>query len=169
MRLSLSYSMSDATAAHVGQGNPSSPASRTLSARLLSIVDRLASRSLTGQGLRILVHQHFGYRLHLEWSDSSSRDASSRFMERRFESWNDAESFATEICSLGYEGLCTCMYLGHNWAPHAKAPKCYRAPFYSSQKYLLLPKSELKSLEDMAVHTLCSCNITSASPDCLKW
>ena len=76
--------MSDAattTHASIGQGNPSSLPCRRVSTNRLSIVDRLAARSLTGRGLQILVHQHYGYRLHLEWSDASGSRDSSRFME----------------------------------------------------------------------------------------
>ena len=47
--------------------------------------------------------------------------------------------------------------------------ECRRGPFYASQKHLLLPKHELKSMEDYAVFNLCECNITSAPTERLKW
>ena len=165
--------MSDAAAAaaaheSLGQGNPSSLPSRTLSARRLSIVDRLAVRSLTGRGLHILVHQHFGYRLHLEWSgDHNTRSA--RFMERRFHRWDQTKSFSSQLCRLGIEGLCTCAYEASYQHPHAKAPRCRRGPFYASQKHLLLPKHALKCMEEYAVFHLCEWNITSAPTERLKW
>ena len=112
----FSSSMFDTTHASICRGNPSSLPCRRVSARRLSIVDRLAARSLTGRGLHILVHQHYGYRLHLEWSGSGScsRD-SSRFLERRFNMFGEAESFYTELCNQGLEGLCTSAYEGYNF------------------------------------------------------
>ena len=71
----FSSSMSDAAAAapaSIGQGNPSLLACRRVLKQRLSIVDRLAGRSVTGRGLQILVHQHHGRHLHLEWSGGSS-------------------------------------------------------------------------------------------------
>ena len=112
MRLRLFSSMSDADAAaaapaheSLGQGNPSSLLCSTLSARRLSIVDRLAARSLTGRGLNIHVQQHFGYRLHLEWSGDPNNHRLARFMERRVHRWDRTKSFASQLCTLGIEGL----------------------------------------------------------------
>ena len=170
MRSRLYSSMSDAAAhASIGQGNPWSLPCHALSTHRLSIVGRLASRSLTGRGLQILVHQHFGYRLHLEWSGNTNNENSVRFIERRFQMWDEAESFTTQLSSLGFEGLCTCAYEASYLPPHAKALRCHRGPFYSSQKHLLLPKWELKSMEDMAVTILWGCNITSTSPNRVQW
>jgi len=169
----FSSSMSDTTRASIGRGNPSSLPCRRVSARRLSIVDRLAARSLTGRGLHILVHQHYGYRLHLEWSGSGScsRD-SSRFLERRFNMFGEAESFCTELCNQGLEGLCTCVYEEYNFSPHERAPTCRRAPLIRSQKYLSQPKWWLKTAQDMrdlSVTTRCGCHITSSSSDPLDW
>jgi len=153
-----------------GAGQPQLIAeSHTISTHHLSIVDRLAARSLTGRCLQILVHQHFGYCLHLEWSGDPNNERSTKFMERRFHRWDATESFSSQLCSLGLKGLCTCAYEA-SYQPHnAKAPKCRRGPLYASRKHLLLPKWELKSMEDYAVFNLCECNITSTAPDRLKW
>ena len=81
---SSSMSATDTTThASIGRGNPSLLPCRRVSTDRLSIVDRLAARSVTGRGLQILVHQHYGYLLHLEWGSGSSSRDSSRFMERR--------------------------------------------------------------------------------------
>ena len=164
--------MSDAAAAahdSLGQGNPNSLPSRTLSTHRLSIADRLSARSLPGRCLQILVHQHFCYRLQLEWRGDPNNKRSARFMERRFHRWDEGESFSSQLCSLGFEGLCTCAYEASYQPHHAKARKCRRGPFYASQKHLLLPKWELKSMEDYAIFNLCECNFTSTAPDRLKW
>ena len=162
--------MSD-SAAHdsLGQGNPSSLQSRTLSARRLSIVDRLAARSLTGRSLDIHVHQHFGYRLHLEWSGDPNNHRSERFMERRFHRWDQTKSFASQLCSRGIQGLCTCVYDAAYQPPHDKAPRCRRGPFYASQKYIIMATHELKILEDNAVFNMCGCKITSPRTERLTW
>jgi len=124
-----------------GRGNPHSLPCRRISANRLFIVDRLAARSVTGQGLQILVHQHYGYRLHLEWGGSSSGSmVSSRFMESRFLMSGEAETFCTELCSYGLEGLCTCVYEEYYISTHVRAPRCRRKPLIQSHKYLLQPK-----------------------------
>ena len=124
------------THASTGRGNPSSLPCRGISANRLSIVDRLATRSVTGRGVQIFVHLHCGYRLHHEWSGGSGSRDSSRFMERRFYMSGEAETFCTELCSRGLEGLCTCVYEEYNMSPHERAPRCLREPLIQSQKYL---------------------------------
>jgi hypothetical protein len=136
-----------------GRGNPHSFLCRRVSANRLSIMDRLTARSVTGQGLQILVHQHYGYRLLLEWRGSCSR-VSSRFMERRFLMACEAERFYTELCSYGLEGLCTCVYEGYYMSTHVRAPRCLRKPLMQSQKYLLKPTWWLKALQHVKRNSL---------------
>ena len=146
-----------------GRGNPHSLPCRRVSANRLSIVDRQTARSVTGQGLQILVHQHNGYRLHLEWVGSSSGSmVSSRFMERRFFMSGEAETFCTELCSYGLERLCTCVYEGYYMSTHVSAPRCRRKPLIQSQKYLLQPKWWLKAMQDTSDGTHCGCRISSS-------
>jgi hypothetical protein len=133
------FGMTTTTHTCTGRGNHHSLPCRRVSANHLSIVDRLTARSVTGQGLQILVHQHYGYRLHLEWKGSNSR-VSSGFMERRFLMSSDAETFCKELCSCGLEGLCTCVYEGYYMSTHVRAPRCLQEPLMQSQKYLLKPK-----------------------------
>jgi hypothetical protein len=116
-----------------------------VSANRLSIVDRLTARSVTGQGVQILVHQHYGYRLHLAWKGSRSR-VSSRFVERRFLTAYDPETFCTELCRYGLEGLCVCVYKEYYMSIHVRA-RLLREPLIQSQKYLLKPKWWLKALQ----------------------
>jgi hypothetical protein len=143
-----------------GRGNHHSLLCRRVSANRLSIVDKLTARSVTGQGLQILVHQHYGYRLHLEWRGSSSSRVSSRFMERRFLMTCEAKTFCTELCSYGLEGLCACVYEGYYMAAHVRAPRCLREPLMQSQKYLLKLKWWLKALQDTSDGTHCGCRIS---------
>ena len=110
------------------------------------------ARSVTGQGLQILVHQHYGYRVHLEWRGSSSR-VSLRCMERRFLMACEAERFCTELCSYGL-GLCSCVYEGYYMSTHVRA-RCLRKPLMQSQQYLLKPTWWLKALQHVKRNSLC--------------
>jgi len=143
-------------------GNPYSLPCCRVSANRLSIEDRLTARSVTGQGLQILIHQHYGYRLHLDWRGSSSSRVPSRFMERRFLMSGAAETFCTELCCYGLEGLCTCVYEGCYMFTHVRAPRCLRKPLMQSQEYLLQPKWWLKAMQDTSDGTHCGCRISSS-------
>ena len=155
-----------------GQGIPSSLAARAISDNRLSIVDRLAARSLTGQGLRVRVHQHYGYRLHLQWKGNRNREGSSRFMERHFRGFPDVLSFCEQLCDGRLEGLTTCVYDMCYKALFHKASTCRREPILSSQTYLLRPKRWLRAAEERNVVTdwcTCFCNITSANERAIQW
>jgi len=146
-----------------GIGNPHSKLIQRVSSQRPSIVDRLAARSVTALSLQLLAHQHFGYRIHLEWNGCSSSRVSSRFVERRFFMHFDAQTFCIELCSKGLEGLCACMYGDYNTFIPQKAPRCLREPFRPSQKYSLKPKWWLKSLEEIEEENLCECSIFSTA------
>ena len=64
----------------IGQGNFNSKFNHDGT----SIVKRFASRSLTGRGLQIKIHQHIGYRLHLLWDPTNDETARSMCIERVF-------------------------------------------------------------------------------------
>jgi len=151
------------THSSIGQGHPTSLAARKLSANRLSIVDRLAARSVTGRSLHILVHQHYGYRLHLEWSGGGDCQNASRFMERQFDMSCQSQSFCTQLCHRGLDGLCTCIYESHNFHPHQRAPRCLREPLLLSQKLLAQPKLWIKAKQDLGGGPHCGCKITSSA------
>jgi len=88
----------------VGQGNLRSP--RTLSPAGSSIVQRLAKRSISGRGLNVRVHQHHGWRLHLEWTDGHE---SRRCFQRYFTSLEAVDTFCAELMRGGAEGVCECI------------------------------------------------------------
>jgi len=147
-----------ATFAHTstGRGNPHALLGRRVSTNRLSIVDRLASRSVAGHGLRIYVHQHYGYRLHFECRGNNTDTVSSRFMERRFAMAGEAQTFCTELCNYGL-GLCTGVYEGFNMLLHVRAPRCLREPIMQSQKYLSYPKWWLKAMQEHCNENRCQC------------
>jgi len=125
-----------------------------------SLHSRLTARSVTGHGLQILVHQHYGYRLHLEWKGGTS--VSLRFMERRFLTSGEAHTFCTKLFSYGLEGLWTCVYEGYYMFTHVRTPRCLRHPLMQSQKYLLKPMWLLKALQETPDGTHCGCRISSS-------
>jgi hypothetical protein len=47
-----------------------------------SVINRLTSRSLSGQSLRIQVHHHFGFRLHLIWQCARMRNKKQKLLIR---------------------------------------------------------------------------------------
>jgi hypothetical protein len=148
-----------------GMGKHQSKLIQKVSSQRPTIVDRLAARSITAQSLQILVHQHFGYRIHFEWTGSSD-NFSSRFMERRFLMSSDTQTFCIELCKRGLEGLCTFVYENYHTVIPARSPRCLREPYYPTQKYRQKPRWWIKSLEDMATDNCCECNISSETlPD----
>ena len=151
-----------------GMEQPHSKFIQKVSSQRPTILDRLAARSVTAQSLQILVHQHFGYRIHFEWNGGRSDNVSSRFMERRFLMGSDTQTFCIEFCKKGLEGLCTCVYENYHTVIPARSPRCLREPYYPTQKYRQKLRWWLKSLEDMATENCCECNISS-SDTLLDW
>jgi len=143
-----------------GRGNTHSLLCRRFSTNRLSIVDIFTARSVTGHGLQILVHQHYGYRLHLEWKGGTN--VSLRFMQRRFLTSGEAHTFCTKLFIYGLEELCTCVYEGYYMFMHVRAPRCLREPLMRSQKFLLKPKWWLKALQETSDGTHCWCHISSS-------
>jgi hypothetical protein len=116
---------------------------RKISSHRSSIVDHLATRSVTGQSLDILVHQHVGFRVHFEWNHGR------KAMERCFHNKSsDAETFCTELCKFGLEGLCACECDNYHSSIPENTPFCYHAPFYVLQKYLQEPTLWIKTMEE---------------------
>jgi len=88
----------------VGQGNLRSPL--TLRPAGSSVVQRLVDRSVSGRGLDVRVHQHFGWRLHLEWQ---TEDGRRHCCERFFTSFRAVDKFCAELTRAGAEGVCACV------------------------------------------------------------
>jgi len=98
----------------VGQANLRSPLNLRRQVGS-SIVQRLATRSVSGRGLGVRVHQHFGFRLHLEWQAEGGRR---HCCERFFTYFEDVDSVCQELTRGNAEGLCTCVtqsLFGKDW------------------------------------------------------
>jgi hypothetical protein len=83
--------------------------SRTTARRMdaaSSIVHQmLTQREHSGRNLGVLVHQHFGYRVHYTWEGTFG----SRSFERRFESYDSVSDFCSTVETGTPEGLCSCV------------------------------------------------------------
>jgi len=71
-----------------------------------SIVRRLATRSITGRGPNVGVHQHYGWRLHLEWETENEQRGC---LERSFTSFEDVDRVCQELMRGGATGLSDCV------------------------------------------------------------
>jgi len=94
----------------VGQANFFSKSSHTIASNGSSIVHKLASRSLTENGLQIHVHQHAGFKLHLVWHVFDKRNNTSvKCFERIFPDFNALYDFCKHLKNGAFEGLCDCV------------------------------------------------------------
>jgi hypothetical protein len=59
----------------------------------------------------------------------------------------DAQAFSIVLCSKGLEGLHACLYDDYHLSIPAITPCSRRKPLYPSQKFMLKPRSWVKSLE----------------------
>jgi hypothetical protein len=93
----------------VGQANFFSCSSQSIGSIGLSIVNKLTSRSITENGLRIHVHQHVGFKLHLAWHVFDKyNNKSVRCFERIFPELNDLYDFCKHL-NGAFTGLCDCV------------------------------------------------------------
>jgi hypothetical protein len=101
---------SETTAAIVRNRGQVAFRSRASSRRMSSagsVVQRLALREVSGQSLNLSVHQHFGFRLHCEWTGAFGN----RSFERRFRTYEAVLEFCTRINTRTLEVVCTCITL----------------------------------------------------------
>ena len=97
-------------------GQPSfwrGPTSVLPGGRSMNIVQRLGHRALTGRGLGVTIHQHYGYRIHFELRG----EFGSRSFERRFCCNRTCERFCISIIRGYPEGLCVCMLVREGFSP----------------------------------------------------
>jgi hypothetical protein len=129
-----------------------------------SIVQKRISRSIAALPLHISVHQHYGYRVHLNWF--CTQDAE-RFIQRMFP-WG-IDCFCEELTDGGARGLCECVcdvvpeFLEDNLEP------CFRE-FPTPEDYVTPPNSSmLRSIPECNPFWYhCICPISSS--ECLdEW
>jgi hypothetical protein len=145
-----------------GQGRPHLHSHHRIS-NLSSIVKRLASRSLTGRGLDIKVHQHYGFRLHLVWEwkrDAQNCKPSESCFVRNFFDYKDLEKFCNELVNGGLEGLCDCVSEDIYLLVNAK--RCCRG----SQNYLFASRKVVRE-KQVYEGFCCLCPVSSAYT--LEW
>ena len=84
---------------------PRGPTSVLRHYRAANIVERLGHRALTGRGLGITVHQHYGYRIHYELRG----EFGSHTFERRYPSYLACNRVCVAMVRGYPEGLCNCV------------------------------------------------------------
>jgi hypothetical protein len=115
-----------ATQRSLGQGALRSRASLRQMSSAVSFVQRLAVREVSGQSMRLSVHQHFGFRMHCEWNGTFG----TRSFERRFKECKGVLAFCTAINTHTLEGVSSCITRHDTdgyWLMHDKINIC-RAP-----------------------------------------
>ena len=91
----------------VGQANFFSKTSQTINSKGTSIVRRLASRCVTGNGLRILIYQHIGLLLHIVWNVTDHKDIKATIcLEINFSRYGDLLDVYTHLKNGAFKGLC---------------------------------------------------------------
>ena len=92
----------------LGQAAPCSRTSSVMpDANASSIIRRLQRRAVTGRGLGITVHQHYGYRVHYTWDGAFGN----RCFERRFPSYGTLSHFCITLINGVPAGLCSCIFI----------------------------------------------------------
>ena len=109
----------------VGQDNFFSKSSQIFGSRRTSIVQRLASRSTTGNELQIQVHQHCNYKLHLVWHIFDKNKNSVRCLERIFSEPKALNDFWKQLKDGAFEGLCDCLCTGFIEWMNDKIKSCF--------------------------------------------
>jgi len=90
----------------VGQAKFFSKTSQTIESKGTSIVRRLAWRRITGTGLRIQIHQHIGFKLHLVWHVTDNNNYKSlRCSKRVLSEYGSLLDFCTPLKNGAFEGL----------------------------------------------------------------
>jgi len=164
----------------VGQGNLHSP----LNLRPVgsSIVQRLSTRSIAGRELGVNVHQHYGWRLHLEWQTENGR---SHCFERFFTFFEDVDLVCRELMRGGATGLSDCVsndLLDFTWVCDCGEARCRSSfirflkgkvnvcsigPIAQSHSDLIhrqeVPRSWLRQCQEMDPDRYkCLCSVTSS-------
>jgi len=128
-----------------------------------SIVKRSASRSLTGRGLHIHIHQHIGYRFHLVCDTTSSGKETSMCIESVFNVWWIFRFFET-LMSEAFEGVCDCACTNVSEWLKDKVESCQVAITTQSQKIRYCPRSCLRTLQETEKYKRfrCTCRVSSS-------
>ena len=124
-----------------------------------SVVQRLVSSSITGSGLGIEVHQHFGHRLRLVWNVNNHGKPATLCLQRVFRTYEDVNQFCTDITDGGLEGLCACLGAHVLEWLQDKVEHCTMEPPTHSQvnKYRDVPRSWVRALQELKQNNMFRC------------
>jgi hypothetical protein len=139
-----------------------------LYAIIRSVIIRLTSRSLRGQSLRIQVHQHFSFRLHLIWQCRREWNKKQKLLirqemciERKFLTDDDIENFCYDLERNTLEGLSSCVCeLGLIPFLEEKTHRCYKRPSFPSQlDEITTPKWKINLIQEHENKLRCTCRV----------
>ena len=151
-----------------GQAHHSSRLNHILYANNRSFVTRLTTRSLSGPSLRIQVHHHLGFRLHLIWhcrrEKSKKRKLPIRWekcIERKFLTDDNIENFCYELERNTLEGLNSCVCeLGLVPFSEEKVHPCYKRPSFPSQlDEITTPTWYINLIQERDYELRCTCHV----------
>ena len=133
IQILLLQTRQDAPCMSYGQGAfRLAPTSVLPHAPSMSIVQRLEHRALTGRGLGVVVHQHYGFRMHLELKGAFG----SRSFERRLPDYKSLTHFCTTLIDGYPEWLCACVLV-------REVLTCYGGWDYGGRYDLLCKRLEM--------------------------
>lgn|SRR5215469_1274735 len=150
----------------IGQGNLFSIPSHAVSdACGPTVVHRLISRTLTGRGLHVRVHQHFAHHLHINWDGrrTRSRSRSEMCMERKFPFCGDLDELSLHLSNSALEGLCDCVLETIKHHITDKVTQCERRPNFTSHEFTRHPTWKIKEIQDDTGLFHCRCHVTSST------
>ena len=133
-------------------------------ARQPSILDRLASRALTGRHLPIEVHQHYQQEVHLVWRFDRDGVESAACLARAFVRCGDVIMFNHYIRRRMLQGICTCVCGGIARDFSDRYIRCIRAP-----PFLHLAMHPHTPPWCYSAHAHCWCNVTYIEYLCRYW
>jgi len=142
----------------IGQGKVCARLGPKMTGGSSSILARLSSRSLTGQGLRIDVHQHYGFSFHLNWAFIKDGVARETCMEREYLTYSKVRHCLEHLKSRPIEGMYSCLYMA---GEDNEAERCFRTTPERSD-YDRNASRAIDRFEQTIYQTnKCCCNVTS--------
>ena len=127
-----------------------------------SILSTLSSRSLTGRGLQIEVHQHHGFRLYIICHPDNYDVLSEFCLEREFLDYRNVIQLCKETQHGILEGMYSCIHEGDIHALGDKFELRFRAPPLQSDYDNTLPRWSIKAIEDAFYIEGYCCNVSSS-------
>jgi hypothetical protein len=148
----------------VGQAHPASCLRYAFAHSTPSIIHRLQARSITGLNIYFQVHQHYGYRLRVNWKTNSRQAKKDLYgIERKFPSYCSMEYFCQGLQTL--DGVSTCLSI--LWSDTfilEKSSPCFCLLGLPNQiGEFTTPHANRRQFQELCKFDTCYCGVTPAS------